>query len=161
MVWQKCLPLCFSLFPVINPFSKLSFTLYILMTSSQFESLELCHHNTEISLTKWPFIKLEPSRYCEHLSTGHKTRKVWQVYCLASYCLWPGLQIMELLFLSERQGSGFSLSRPHIPIFPEPLLRALCSSVTELTVLTTPTADDATNLLTYCSSCQSVICSAS
>ena len=41
----------------------------------------------------------------------------------ASCCLQPELHVMELSLLLERRGSGFSLSGPHIPIFPGPFLQ--------------------------------------
>lgn len=49
---------------------------------SPFESLELCHHNTKILITKWPFTKLEPSTYWEHVSIAHRTRKVWELHAV-------------------------------------------------------------------------------
>lgn len=113
--------------------------------SSPFESLELCHRNMKILITQWPFIKSEPSRYWEHLSIAHRTRKGWQLHTVfgQSYTSWSrhscerdGVRDFHHLGLIFPFSQGHSYS-------------ALCSRITELTVPRTPTADDATSLQTY------------
>lgn len=82
----------------------------------------------KILITKWPFIRSEPSTCWEHLSIAHRTRKGWQPHAVfgQSYTSWSHHS-------SERDGvRGFHHLGLIFPFSQGHSYSALCPSITEL-----------------------------